>query len=72
MSDPFEIRSLEQVEQMERPHAQAFQSLEYVYVVSKDGRGQVRAVKRQRCHTAVPIPMVGDGAGVFKLVLQIK
>jgi hypothetical protein len=37
MSDPFEIPSLEQIEQMERQQAQAFQSLEYVYVVSESG-----------------------------------
>jgi hypothetical protein len=51
---------------MERQQAQAFQSLEYVYVVSESGGQQ--AVKCQRCHTAVLIPMLG----VFKASLADK
>ena len=69
LNDGIPLPSLEQIEQMERQQLQAVEALEYVDVVfeSKDGsqQQQRQAVKCQRCHTAVPIAMVGAGAGVF-------
>jgi hypothetical protein len=63
MYEPHYIPSLEQIEQMEKQQSQALQSLEYVVSESGD-----QAVKCQRCHTTVPIPM----HGIFKASLADK
>ena len=51
MYDPFEIPSLEQIEEMERQQSQAVEALE----ISISEAGEPQNVKCQRCGTAVPI-----------------